>query len=289
MTDMDRRTVLKWLGVASGGVAATSAGAFAAQGRGDGNGDDPMDAMPDGIETARVRVGHLISDAPPVDLRLTLPGLEDVVDLPAYEGLRYGQVVPNIPADYADFPAGVTFGLRVTPAGDPDATVVEIPEIEFEAGRNYTLLAVGELDPENDEPGPDALTLVDNPDEEPPGYGRTELPAEDETDVRVVHALPDFTDDFRTARVRADGRTVGTVKYGEATDYATIDPDDEVSLHAKGETIATIGGFRAGTRNTVYVVSETPEPGGNKPAVTSTIDAVARPNLDVSVENAFED
>lgn len=288
---MDRRTVLKWLGVASGGVAATSAGAFAAQGQGDGKGqgEDPMDAMPDGIETARVRVGHLISDAPPVDLRLTLPGLEDVVDLPAYEGLRYGQVVPNIPADYADFPAGVTFGLRVTPAGDPDTTVVEIPEIEFEAGRNYTLLAIGELDSENDEPGPDALALVDNPHEDPPSYGRDQLPSEDETDVRVVHALPDFTDDFRVAQVRGGGGQVGNVKYSEATDYATIDPHGEVSLHAEGETIATVGGFRPGTRNTVYVVSDTPEPGGNKPVITSTIDAVARPNLNVSLENAFED
>lgn len=292
MTDMDRRTVLKWLGVASGGVAATSAGVFAAQGQGKGKGkggEDPMEAMPDGIETARVRIGHLVPDAPPVDLRLTLPGLEDMVDLPAYEDLKYGVVVPDLPADYADFPAGVTFGLRVTPAGDPDTTVVEIPRFELEAERNYTLLAIGELDPEQDEPSAEPLALVDNPDEEPPSYGRHRLPEADRAQVRVVHALPDFTDDFLFARVHGDGESFGEITYGQATGYHELHPDDEVTVHGGGERIATIDGFRPGTKYTAYVVSRTPEAGGNKPTVTATVDAAARPHLNVDLDEDFDD
>jgi len=248
-----------------------------------------MEPMPDGIKTARVRVGHFISDGPDVDLRLTLPGVEDMVDLPVYEGLRYGQVIPNVPADYADFPADVTFGLRVTPAGDPDTTIVEVPEIEFQAGRNYTLLAVGEASPEQEEPEPEALALVDNPDEEPPSYGRNELPDRDRAEVRVVHALPDFTDDFEVAHVEGK-RSLGNVKYGESTGYREVDSEDRISIRAEGSTIATIdGGLRPGTKYTVYITSDTPEPGGNKPTLMPTIDAVGRPQFDVTLENAFED
>jgi len=87
--------------------------------------------------------------------------------------------------------------------------------------------------------------------------------------------------------------TVGddrTSPYRKASAYHTVNSEDRISIRAEGSTIATIdGGLRPGGKYTVYITSDTPEPGGNKPTLMPTIDAVGRPQFDVTLENAFED
>jgi len=296
MGDSTRRDILKLLGAAGAATGLGGAGVVAAQGQGEGNDGNPgegmMDGMTDGkgIKTARVRFGHLIPDAPPVDIYAFLPQYRELGEVPIQTDLEYTAVRPNIPAEYADIPA-IPLGIRVTPAGDSDTTLLEKNRFKFKGGRNQTVLAVGEADSEGyDEPPVQLLGLVDNRDESPPSYGRTQLPHPDETQVRFVHALPDAGPvTIETGgQTSVDGSTSGQetlvedAKFGDATHYFEVDEDDTFIISEYGDEVASVqGGFNEGTKNTVYIVSQAPEPGGLKPFAISTVDAAARVNLRV--------
>jgi hypothetical protein len=281
MVDQTRRRVLKLFGAAGALTSVGGVGMATAQDTPD---EDEMRGMIEdlsdgGVQTSRVRVGHFIPDGPEVDVYAFVPGFEEVGAVPIITGLDYGQVQPNIPAEYADVPA-LSIGLKVTPAGKPDEPVVKVPKFDFEAGRNYTLLAIGEIYPELEQPMPQAFPLVDNEGEDPAGYGRTQLPESDETLVRFAHVLADGG----RVSVHCDGDTVASgLRFGNATDYIEVDPDDELRISRSGEPAKTItGGLEDGVAYTVYVSERQPEAGGFKPKVFSTVDAVARPDLETS-------
>ena len=276
MTDETRRQVLKLFAAAGGTVGLAGSGVALASER-SGDGDDGLvdDLMKGGVETARVRVGHLVPDAPPVDVYAFVPGHLDVGQVRLYRGLNYRSVVPEIPAGYTDVPA-VEVGLRITPADDPETTVVEVPRLDLEDDTNYTVLAVGELAAEDDEPEPQALALVDNAGEDPPDYGISQLPESDETFVRFVHASPGAD----AVSVRSGSETlVDSATFGDATDYIEVDRECTLRLAAGGEPLATVtGDLRAGTRYTVYVADRTPDEEPT-PDIQATVDSVAKPTL----------
>ncbi|WP_254535957.1 DUF4397 domain-containing protein [Halomarina litorea] len=278
MVDETRRRVLKLFGAAGALTGLGGAGMVTAQQGDDGDGMSGMidDLSDGGVSTSRVRFGHFIPDGPAVDVYAFVPGMEEVGEVPINTNLDYTAVRPNIPAEYADVPA-IGIGLKVTPAGKPDEPIVKIPEFDFEAGRNYTVLAIGEVSPELEQPMPQALALVDNEGEDPPGYGRTQLPKQKQTLVRFVHALADGG----RVTVRSGGETLASgVRFGETTGYMHVDPKRPIRIYRSGELAKVItGGLRHGTAYSAYVAERTPEAGGFKPKVYATVDAVARPHL----------
>jgi hypothetical protein len=277
MTNQTRRELLKLLAASTGAVGIAGTGvALGSQRSVDEDDDDDMvdDLIDDGIETARVRIGHLIPDAPPVDIYAFLPGNPDLGEVRLYEGLRFPTIVPELPAGYTDVPA-IDVGLRITPADDPDTTVIEVPRLELEDDTNYTVLAVGELTAEDDEPEPEALVLVDNEDEDPPDYGLSQLPENDEVLVRFVHALPGAG----AVSVKSGSETLAEgLTFGNATGYLEVD-DCAPHMTADDATLATItGDLRRGTKYTIYVIDDTPDEDPT-PNIQTTIDAVAKPTL----------
>lgn len=297
MVDSTRRDLLKLIGAAGAVTGAGAVGIAAGQEGGDGDGAGLQGGMMEeitegGIQTARVRFGHLIPDGPPVDIYGFIPAFRGLGEAPIQKGLEYGSIRPNIPAEYADIPA-ITLGVRITPAGDSDTTLIEIEDLELEAGRNYTLLAAGETYREpsdTEEPLVQALTLVDNADEENPGYGRTTLPGPEETQVRFVHALPDATSvDIETAGDSSIGggssggeTIVEGADFGATTGYVSVDEDDTFIISEDDEEVASVGGgLKEGRKYTIYIVSQTPEAGGLKPFAIATVDAVSRVSLNV--------
>ncbi|MFD1513563.1 DUF4397 domain-containing protein [Halomarina rubra] len=291
-----RRDILKLLGAAGALTGVGGAGVVAAQDKGNGNGNAPGEGMMNqltngkGIKTARVRFGHVVPDAPPVDVYGFLPQFRELGEVPIQKNLQYTSIRPNIPAEYADIPA-IPLGLKITPAGEKDNPIVEVNRFKFKAGRNHTLLAAGEAVSEGyDEPPVQLLSLIDNKGESPPSYGRTELPEPDKTYVRFVHALPDAgrVSVMTAGETNVDGSISGgetlveKATFGDATDYVEVAEDDTFVISEQGTERATVGGnFREGTKNTVYLVSQAPEPGGLKPFAISSVDAAARLSLRV--------
>lgn len=280
MVTETRRRILELFAGAGVLAGLGGAGLATAQSSDDDDGEG-MSGMADdltdgGVKTSRVRFGHFIPDGPAVDIYAFIPGLESVGEVPIVTGLEYSGVRPNIPAEYSDVPS-IGVGLKVTPAGEPDETIVRIPEFNFQAGRNYTLLAIGEVYPEGQQPMPQPLALVDNENENPPGYGRTQLPEQDQTRVRFAHVLADGG----RVTVRSGGETLASgLRFGEATEYLHVNPDHDIEIYRSGSLAATItGGLDDGTAYTAYVGERKPEAGGFKPKVFATVDAVARANL----------
>lgn len=282
MVDDTRRKLLKLLGATGVATTVGGTGIAAAQYPDGPDVERAADRLEDGIETARVRVGHLSPDAPAIDVYAFVPGFRAIGEVPVIENLRFPSVRPNIPAEYADIPA-VGLGFRVTPHGNADETLFEITDLDPQGGRNYTLLVVGEASPELSQPGLRTLSLVDNRSEQPPGYGRTMLPAADEVTLRVVHAETELG----AMDIEVAGKSRGSVEFGEATTYLRVDPEAPVGLSGDRRSgsgpglDATVEGLEAGRAYTLYAVERDPEAGGFKPQVIATIDAVARPSLDI--------
>ncbi len=282
MVDDTRRRLLKLLGAAGAATTVGGTGLAAAQHPDERDIEAAADRLEDGIESARVRVGHLSPDAPAIDVYAFVPGFRALGEVPVIENLRFPSVRPNIPAEYTDIPA-VGLGFRVTPHGNADETLFEITDFDPQDGRNYTLLVVGEASPELSQPGLRTLSLVDNRSEQPPGYGRTMLPDGDEVMLRVVHAETELG----TMNVEVAGKARRSVAFGEATRYLRIDPEATVGLSGNRRSESgpgldvTVEGLEAGRAYTLYAVERDPEVGGFKPQVTATIDAVARPSLDI--------
>lgn len=287
MVDSTRRKLLKLLGATGAATTVGGAGVAAAHDGDDAESkiSDAMDDVKDGIESARVRVGHLSPDAPAIDVYAYIPGYKSIGQVPVETGLSYPTVRPDLPANYTNVPA-MPLGIRVTPAGEKDETLLEIPRIELEADRNYTFLAVGEAEPELSQPELQVLTLVDNESEVPPKDGATMLPGLDETLVRVVHAESEAD----SVTVHSGSERFNSVGFGRTTGYLSVDPDNDLKITGRRrsgsgsggvESLETItGGLRRGHAYTVYVVEDHPEAGDFEPTVTATVDACARPQLE---------
>lgn len=168
----DRRTVLRGIGT---GTAALVGGVGVAGADGD----------------AKVRVAHAVPDAPPVDVLVN-----GAVAVP---GIEFGDVT-----GYLELSAG-EYDVAVNVAGT--STTVFETTVEL-ASEDYTVAAIGNLEPEGEEPGftldvfEDKLGVLDD------GDGR----------VRVYHASPD----------------------APAVDVAVADADDEPALFlTQGLTFGT--------------------------------------------------
>ena len=183
-----RRHVLRSIGAGTA-VLAVGSGVAAAQDDEESDGD------------AKVRVAHASPDAPNVDVF--------VDDEKVLEDVEYTDV-----SGYLELPAG-TYEVTIAAASDaeePDdaETVVFQEDVTLE-GEDYTVAAIGELDPEvSDEEFrvaiyEDSLGVLDD------DTGR----------VRIVHASPDapavdvrvVDDDGNTVLTLADG-----IEFGEASE-----------------------------------------------------------------------
>ena len=193
---LNRRHVLRGAGGLAIGTAYLSGTAAAQETDEDGS--------------ARVRVAHLVPDAPSVDVYVD--GSE------ALSGLGFRDVT-----QYLSVPTG-TRTVRITPAGDPNTTAFE-GDVALDAGR-MTLAAVGELDD-----GSLGVEQLDDTDG---------LHDPSKAMVRVVHASPDAP----PVTVSANGSPLfEDLSFGGATDYAEVPPGEyEISVGPAsdpGESVAT--------------------------------------------------
>jgi hypothetical protein len=220
----------------------------------------------DGDGTAKVRVGHLSPDTPAVDVYVGAPGLDptDPDTDPAVSGLSYPNFAPDGDGDYLELEAG-TYDISVTPEGVPSVEAIDVDGFALEADQHYTVLAVGELDPEHDEPEIRALPLVD--DSGDPDNG-TVL-------VRLVHASPDAGEVELVVR-RSNGKVVTTfedVSFGNSTGYAELNPGKYTVDVGPGALDVDLV-VEPGTAVTGYVVGNaTPEAGGDGPLGAEVDDA----------------
>jgi Domain of unknown function (DUF4397)/LPXTG cell wall anchor motif len=111
--------------------------------------------------TAKVRVVHASPDAPAVDVWVN--GAKALTNVPFFTA-----------SDYLDLPGG-SYDIQVVPTGATTPVVIDAKGVTIEAGKAYTIAAVGKLA----EIKP--AILVDN----------LAAPAAGKAHVRVIHASPD--------------------------------------------------------------------------------------------------
>jgi hypothetical protein len=121
-------------------------------------------ALAQGTPEAQVRVAHLASDAPNVDVSV------NGEPVAALQNVPYGTISPYLP-----LPAG-TQQVTVYPAGDSSQPVVDTP-VDLASGGAYTIGAVGLVSDGS------LRAQVYQDDLTPPAQGNSKL--------RVVHASPD--------------------------------------------------------------------------------------------------
>ncbi len=211
-----------------------------------------------------VRVGHLSPHAPAVDVYV---GVEPGDGAPAIPGLTYPNFAPNAGGDYLSLPSGA-YDIAVTPAGGL-AQVIDVDGLGLDPNKDYTILAVGELSPEGDEPGIQALPLVDN------GEGDPALPPRSKTLVRFVHASPDAG----AVDIAVDGKVVlSGVTFATASRYLQVAPGERtVEILKNGAAVLTIPAtLTAGTKITAYVIGNaTPEEGDAALSAVTSLDATS--------------
>lgn len=221
----------------------------------------PVNTPGDG-NVADVRVAHLSPDAPAVDVFV---GNEPNGD-PAIGGLEYRDFAPDTTntSDYLELASG-TYDVTVTAADAPSVVAIDT-SLSLAPNKDYTVLAVGELSPEGEEPEIQALPLVDNADEE------TALPPRDKTLVRFVHASPDAG----AVNIGVEGgpTLLEGVEFGDASDYLEIAPGDytiTVNNEALDQPFTVDVTATAGTKVTAYVIGNVSQEEGDAglSAVTS--------------------
>jgi hypothetical protein len=121
-------------------------------------------ALAQGAPEAQVRVAHLSSDAPNVDVSV------NGEPVAALQNVPYGTISPYLP-----LPAG-TQQVTVYPAGDRSQPVIDTP-VDLTTGGAYTIGAVGLVSDGS------LRAQVYQDDLTPPAQGNSKL--------RVVHASPD--------------------------------------------------------------------------------------------------
>lgn len=194
---LTRRSVLAGIGAASVATVGTAAV-----------------ASTDGEEMARVRVAHASPDAPAVDVFVR----------PADDG-EYQELVGDVNfgsvTGYLSVAAG-SYDVAIAPAGSTAADAVFETTVEVEAGTDYTLVALGELD--EDGAAFDVAVFKDD----------NSVLDTDTARVRVLHASPDAPEVDVTAN---DGATTlfDGVSFGESSGYTEV-PADEYTVEIREDT-----------------------------------------------------
>ncbi|MFC7154475.1 DUF4397 domain-containing protein [Halomarina halobia] len=253
MTETNRRTVLKLLGVAGAASAIGGAGFVTAQQDGNETDSEVFPPGEDGIRTGGVRVGHLSPDTPPVDVYVGLDADFNPTDTsPAVSGLEFGNFAPSNRGRYFEVPVGV-YALKVTPAGDPGTVVLDVPEFRVLSERDATVLAVGELSPEGDEQSLAVQVITDSEDASVPN------PTSERAAVRFVHASPDAGE---VDLVADDEPVAENGEFGDVSSYVLFDAGEQVLQveRADGPPLVLQTYLPSGTKSTLYVAGEaTPE------------------------------
>jgi len=172
---------------------------------------------------ARVRVVHASPDAPAVDVLVN--------DAVAFSNIPFKDIT-----DYAELEAG-TYNVKVVPTGETEPVVIEA-DLDLEAGTDYTVAAVGQL--ENIEP----LVLVDD----------NTIPAAGKAHVRFVHTSPDAPN--VDIRVKDGPVLFENVPFKQAFPYVPVDAgtyDLEVLVHESGAVALEVPGLSLAEKS-VYTV-----------------------------------
>ena len=246
MIDVSRRNVLNALAASTLMVLAS----------GPATADDDRGRDDDGI--AQVRVGHLSPDTPAVDVYVGRDEVDPTDTDPTIGGLGYQTFAPNAAGDYLDLRPG-RFNIKVTPTGSPETVAIEANPV-LRPNTGYTILAVGELSPEEGEDTTfsgekeaalQPLSLVDFE-----GRGDSDEDADhtDETVMaRFVHASPDA----ETVDIVVNGEMIASdVDFGDSTGYVTIDPGTKTIQITKEGALAlevTVE-LKEGDKVSAYVV-----------------------------------
>lgn len=177
--------------------------------------------------TARVRVIHASPDAPAVDVFVDGQAVLTNVAFPAI-------------SNYLDVPAG-PHEVRVAPAGQGANAAVITANLTLEAGRAYTVAAVGQL--------ANIRAQVYNDNLSAPAAGKAH--------VRVIHASPDAP----AVRVGvANGPTlIESLAFPNASDYLPVDAgtyDLQVTPAGADDVVLDLAGttLQAGTIYDVVAV-----------------------------------
>jgi hypothetical protein len=214
-----RRRVLLGLG-----TGATVALAGCTGNGGDGGGTDTATPTetPTATETptetetpegsANVRVGHMSPNAPNVDVYVD--GTAVLEDVP------FGAV-----SEYLDVPAGERM-IEITAAGDADTSVFS-GAVPVEADTDYSVVAVGEIGDDADQPFEPLVLEDDNAD-----------PGGDTARVRAVHASPDAPAVDITVASSGDALFDG-VEFGQSG-YVEV-PAGDYTLQIRGDTESNDG------------------------------------------------
>jgi hypothetical protein len=142
-------------------------------------------------EHAQLRVAHLSPDAPAVDVLVNGSAV--------LEGVEFGTI-----SDYLQVPAGER---TVTIQTSENETVVFEGDVTVEAGTAYTVAAVGEVSEETFRP---EIYMDD-----------FEVPSEDNSSVRLIHASPDAPPVDVT--VEESGAVLyDNVTFSNSSDYVTV-------------------------------------------------------------------
>jgi hypothetical protein len=158
--------------------------------------------------SAKVRVVHASPDAPAVDVYL--------------DG---NKVLTNVPfftaSDYLDVPAG-SHDIKVTPTGDANTAVIDAKGVAVEAGKAYTVAAVGQL------ANLKAQVYSDN----------LAAPAAGKAHVRVIHASPDAP--AVDIKVKGGPALISNLAFPTDSGYKPVDAGsyDLVVAPAGSDTVA---------------------------------------------------
>jgi LPXTG-motif cell wall-anchored protein len=157
---------------------------------------------------AKVRVVHASPDAPAVDV--WVDGNKVLTNVPFFTA-----------SDYLDVPAG-PHDIKVTPTGDANTAVIDAKGVAVEAGKAYTVAAVGKLV----EIKP--AILADN----------LAAPAAGKAHVRVIHASPDAP--AVDIKVKGGPTLISNLAFPNDSGYSPVDAGtyDLVVTPAGSETVA---------------------------------------------------
>ncbi|WP_117235216.1 DUF4397 domain-containing protein [Vibrio maerlii] len=85
-------------------------------------------------EVAEVRIGHLVSDAPAVDVDVTGPANQ------ALAAVTFQTITP-----FLDLPASGTYDISIVDNATRTADILSAPGVSFEAGMDYSVYASGQV------------------------------------------------------------------------------------------------------------------------------------------------
>lgn len=197
--------------------------------------------------TAKVRVVHASPDAPAVDVWVN--GAKALTNVPFFTA-----------SDYLDLPGG-SYDIQVVPTGVTTPVVIDAKGVKIEAGKAYTIAAVGKLA----EIKP--AIFVDN----------LSAPAAGKAHVRVIHASPDAP--AVDVKLASGATLIPGLAFPNASDYLPVDAgsyDLQVTPAGASAVVLDLKGTKldAGKIYDVFAVGEL---ASIRVEVTATTPAAAAP------------